>query len=213
MIKLAVCDDHDLVRAGLVHMLVADGRFGIALEAESMAALEAQLTAGVPVDVLLLDLVLGASCVAEGVDQIKALHVAYPHMHIVVLSMHDEPEVVFAVLSAGAKGYVSKDSPPGVLVDAINQVSHGHRYVAPKLIERLFLLGKPGTHQAWHADLTPREYEVLKRVVAGESVKFIAIELNLSIKTVSTHKVRLMEKLGVANNADLIRLALKNGMA
>lgn len=213
MISLAVCDDHDLVRAGLIQMLMTDGRFAIALQAASMAELNRQLLAGASADVLLLDLILGASCVAEGVDQIKALHAAHPRMPIVVLSMHDEAEVVFAVLSAGAKGYVSKDSPPSVLLDAIQQVSHGHRYVAPKLVESLFLLGKTGTHQSWHADLTPREHEVLKRVVAGQSIKAIAIDLDVSIKTVSTHKARMMEKLGVANNADLIRLALKNGMS
>ncbi len=213
MIKLAVCDDHDLVRAGLIQMLKADGRFAIASQASSMAELSCELRRGAPVDVLLLDLILGLSCLADGVDNVKALHVEHPHLPIVVLSMHDEPDVVHAVLSAGAKGYVTKDSAPSVMLDAVIQVHQGHRYVAPKLVESLFLLGQTGRHQVWHAELTPREYEVLKRVVAGESIKSIALDLNLSIKTVSTHKVRLMEKLGVANSADLIRLAMKHGMS
>lgn len=213
LIKLALCDDHDLVRVGLSQVLSNDGRFTVALQAAGMAELTRQLAEGSSADVLLLDLILGSSSVSEGITQIQALHAAYPRMPIVVLSMHDEPGVVFSVLSAGAMGYVSKDSPPTVLVEAIQHVISGHRYVAPKLVESLLRLGKTGVPQAWHASLTPREYEVLKRVVAGESIKSIAIALELSIKTVSTHKVRTMEKLGVSNNADLIRLALKNGMS
>ncbi len=213
MIKLAVCDDHELVRAGLIQMLMTDGRFALASQASGMAELSRGLRQGAPADVLLLDLILGASCVSDGVDNVKALHAEHPHLPIVVLSMHDEPDVVHAVLSAGAEGYVTKDSAPSVMVDAVIQVRQGHRYVAPKLVESLFLHGQTGRHQAWHAELTPREYEVLKRVVAGESIKSIALDLKVSIKTISTHKVRLMEKLAVANNADLIRLAMKHGMS
>jgi DNA-binding NarL/FixJ family response regulator len=210
---LAICDDHDLVRVGLTQMLQANGQFLVSCQAGNIAELNQALQSGAMAEVVLLDLILGASCVADGLDQIKSLCADHPTMPIIVLSMHDEPEVVFSVLSAGAKGYVSKDSPPSALMDAITQVHRGHRYVAPKLVENLLLLGQTGPHQTWHASLTPREYEVLKRVVAGESIKSIALDLDLSIKTVSTHKVRLMDKLGVSNNAELIRLAMKNGMS
>jgi DNA-binding NarL/FixJ family response regulator len=213
LIKLLVCDDHDLVRAGLIRILLADGRFSIEAEASTIAELESQISNGVCADVIVLDLVLGQSCVADGCDQVQALQTKYPTVPIVVVSMHDDPVVAHAVLTAGARGYVTKDSSSPVLIDAIIQVCQGHRYVVPKLIESLFCLGATGSQRNWRAELTPREYEVFKRIVAGQRIKSIAIDLNVSIKTVSTHKVRLMDKLGVANNADLIRFAIKNGMS
>ena len=127
--------------------------------------------------------------------------------------MHDDAEIVSQALQAGARGFVTKDSSFDVLQEAIVQVHQGRHYLAPNLVEPVVLGRGPQAHQRWDALLTPREREVLVQLCAGRRLSDMAALWGVSIKTVSTHKVRLMEKLKVSNNADLIKLALRHGMA
>ncbi len=212
MIRLLVCDDHDLVRAGLVRILQSDDRFQVVGEASSRDQLMARLRRAQDVDVLLLDLRLDTPGVAAGIALIEALHATWHNLPIVVVSMHDDAEIVGQALQAGARGFVTKDSSFDVLQEAIVQVHQGRHYLAPCLVEPVVLGRGPQAHQRWDAMLTPREREVLEHLCAGRRLSDMAAGWGVSIKTVSTHKVRLMEKLKVTNNADLIKLALRNGM-
>lgn len=213
MIRLMVCDDHDMVRTGLMRMLQADEGFEVVGEAASPVQLLERLQRDDGVDVLLLDLSLGAGGVPAGMALIDGLQKARPHIAVLVVSMHDDPELVGRALQAGARGYVTKESPIDVLHEAIRQVSQGRRFLDPHLVEPMIARHARGPGEPWDASLTPREREVLQMLCAGQRVSDIAIALSLSIKTVSTHKIRLMQKLDVTNNADLIKLGMRHGIS
>jgi DNA-binding NarL/FixJ family response regulator len=212
MIRLMVCDDHEMVRTALVRALQADERFTVVAEAESAARLLAQLGGEPAIDVLLLDLSLGRDGVAAGLQTIEQVVSRRPDLPVLAVSMHDEPEIVRRVLQAGARGYVTKDSSIDVLQEAILQVVQGRRFLDPNLVEPVVTRAPPPARQSWDAPLTPREREVLTLISAGQRLRDIAIQLGLSVKTVSTHKMRLMQKLDVSNNADLIRFCVEHGV-
>jgi DNA-binding NarL/FixJ family response regulator len=213
MIRVLICDDHDLVRAGLVRIVESDPRFSVVAEASNRENLIAQLRRTQDIDVLLLDLNLDATGVATGIELIEMLHAAWRALAIIVVSMHDDVEIVSQALQVGARGYVTKDCSASVLQEAIVQVHQGRHYLAPNLVEPVVLGRGAQARQRWDALLTPREREVLTKVCAGQRLSDIAANWGVSIKTVSTHKVRLMEKLKVTNNAELIKLALRHGAA
>jgi DNA-binding NarL/FixJ family response regulator len=210
-IQLLVCDDQGLVRAGLVQLLQSDRRFRVAAQASGRVELLDLLHGAADIDVLLLDPRLGAPWLDSGIELIETLHAQWRSMPVVVVSAVDDAEIVGRALQAGARGYVTKDSNFDVLQDAILQVHLGRRYLAPNLLEPI-VLGRAGLgRQRWDSTLTPRERDVMARICAGERLTQIAADWGVSIKTVSTHKVRLMEKLNVATSADLIKLAVRQG--
>ncbi|MCV2361993.1 response regulator transcription factor [Paucibacter sp. DJ1R-11] len=206
MIRLVVCDDHDMVRTGLVRALQHDGLHEVVADVSSGSQLLALLHRGVAFDVLLLDLNLGAAGLMAGIDLISSLKTVHGLANILVVSMHDNPAIVQSALEAGALGYVTKDSSIELLQEAVNHVRHGRRFLDPNLVERMMVHRKQETGPAWDAELTHREREVMKLLCGGQRVSEVALSLGLSIKTVSTHKVRLMEKLNVSNNAALFKL-------
>jgi len=212
MIRILVCDDHLLIRAGLIHILQGDDRYTVAAEAATRDALLAHLDEGVEIDVLVLDLNLDAAGVAGGMRLIGEVHDRRPALPVLVLSMHGEPEVVAHAMQAGAQGYVTKDSPADVLRDALTQVHGGHHFLAPQLVEPMVRQRARNGGGTWDSLLTPREREVMTMICRGHRVSEIAIAWGVSIKTVSTHKVRLMEKLGILNNTELIKFGLKVGL-
>lgn len=211
MIRLIVCDDHDLVRTALVRALQAEPDLQVVGEASGPAPLLRLLaplpTPGTPADVLLLDLSLGEGQVAAGLEVLQRLARTHPALPVLVVSMHDEAGFVAAAQAAGARGYVTKDSPLERLALAIRRV-HGGERVFPEG----FLAQQPGTSGRWDGALTPREREVMRLICKGRRLSDIGTDLGLSIKTVSTHKVRLMQKLGVSSNAELIKLGLLHGV-
>lgn len=210
MIRLMVCDDHDMVRTALVRALQADGRCSVVAEASDGAGLAVALRNQADVDVLLLDLSLGRDGVTAGVQAIEQTHASRPDLPIVALSMHNEPELVRRALQAGARGYVTKDSSIDVLQDAISQAYQGRRFLDPNLVEPMVTRPPKPASRSWDAMLTPREREVLQMISGGQRLRDIALQLGLSVKTVSTHKMRLMQKLEVGNNADLIRFCVEH---
>jgi DNA-binding NarL/FixJ family response regulator len=211
VIRLMVCDDHALMRAGLVAALKSDDRFSVVAEAETRADLLRWLDDGPEADTLLLDLSIDAAGVKAGIDLIETVRLAKPTVPVIVVSMHREAELVGHALHAGAKAYVTKDSSLQELVDAILQVQRGHHYLAPSLVEPI-VRHQQAAADGWDAALTPREREVLQLICSGKRLSEIAAAWGVSIKTVSTHKVRLMEKLGVTSNAELIKLGVRRGL-
>lgn len=209
MIRLIVADDHTLFRIGLRQMLHTFPDIEVVQEAtnadEALAAAQSAVATG-GADLLLTDLTMPGT---TGTRLIESLHRQCPQLPLLVLSMHDEPAMVRRAMQAGASGYITKEATPQVLQTAIMRVANGERYIAPGLTEAISLETlNHGTGER-HQSLSPREWEVLRLIVAGTSLNQIAEQLNLSPKTVTTHKTHLMEKLGVASNAELMRYAIE----
>lgn len=208
MIHMLVADDHEIVRNGLVGLLVS--RPGIEVLAEAATATDTLAMARDPrLDLVLLDLNMPG---ASGVPLIEALRRTRPELPIVVLSMHSDGQIVSRALRAGAAGYVAKGSSTAVLIEAIERVAAGGRYIDPTLVECV-VFDQASMPVPLHETLSAREQQVLSMIVAGLRLGDIADRLHVSAKTVSTHKTRLMQKLRIDNNADLVRYAVQNGVA
>lgn len=204
MIRIILADDHTLFRAGLKQMLHSHAGYAVVAEATNADETLACLAAN-EADLLVLDLTMPGT---TGTRLIEAVTDRYPDLPILVLSMHDEPATVRRALQAGAAGYLTKESSPDTLLTAVARVAGGERYIAPAVAESLAFesLAPGGGHEV----LSPREWEVLRLIAQGLPLSQIAEMLNLSPKTITTHKAHLMEKLGVGNNADLIRYAIEH---
>lgn len=206
MIRLVIADDHAIVRSGVRELLAAALDMQVVGEAASAAELETLVERG-SVDVVITDM----SMPGGGIDLIRRLRTNWPGVRLLVLSMHNEGAVVAKAVKAGAAGYVSKDSEPGILVAGIRRVAGGGNFIDPALVEQVVFDGADDSATA-HKNLSNREFQVLRLLVQGVAVVEIADSLNLSAKTISTHKARLMQKLGIDNNAELVRYALRQGI-
>src|ERR1700757_1742283 len=183
MIKILVVDDHAVVREGLKR-IIAENQ-GMAVTGEAADGYEAmRLVKTEPCDVVLLDITMPNK---NGLDVLKELHAESPRLPVLVLSMHGEDQYAIRVLRAGAAGYLTKDSAPAKLVQAIRKVVRGGKYVSPTLAERLVFDLGTDSDKAPHELLSDREYQVLCLISSGKTVSQIADELALSIKTVSTY--------------------------
>ena len=205
MTRIIIADDHTLFRIGLKQMLESFDGVSVVAEAAN-AAQTLDVVQGVAADLLVSDLTMPGTC---GTQLIEQLHRQHPSLPILILSMHDEPATVRRALQAGATGYITKESSPGTLHAAVRQVAAGERFIPPALAETLaFEAIRPASLP--HETLSQRERQIFKLIAQGVSLNQIAEQLHLSPKTVTTHKTHLMEKLGIANNADLIRYAIEN---
>jgi len=203
-VRILIADDHALVREGLRKILDLDKELEIVGEAASAAEVIKRLSER-DVDVLLLDLLMPG---ASGVDLIERVAAAHPDLPVLVLTMHADPHLARRALEAGAMGYLTKDSSPELVIDAIHHVSKGRSYVDPSLAGALL---KPKVDVEGPLDqLSARERQVLISLVRGRSIADIAADLRLAANTVSTYKSRLMEKLGQEFLSDLVRYALKH---
>jgi DNA-binding NarL/FixJ family response regulator len=208
MIKVVVVDDHAVVREGLKRIISENP--GMAVTAEAGDGHEAmRIILSEPCDVVLLDITMPNK---SGLDVLKQLHAQSPRLPVLVLSMHAEDQYAVRVLRAGAAGYLTKESAPAKLVQAIRKVVRGGKYVSPTLAERLVYDLGTDTSKAPHEILSDREYQVLCMIASGKTVTQIGEELGLSVKTVSTYRVRMLEKLNMKNNAELTRYAIKEGL-
>lgn len=208
MIRILIADDHAIVRGGLKQIIATTTDIVAAGEATHGAEVVEKLR-NANVDLLLLDMTMPGM---SGVDLVRTVRGINPALPILVLSMHNEGPVVSRALRAGASGYVTKDSDPGVLLSAIRKVAGGGRFIDPSLVDAI-VFDLSDSDRAPHECLSERESQVLQMIIGGQSIAEIGASLNLSAKTISTHKMRLMQKLGVVNNADLIRYAIKHGLA
>ena len=208
MIRVVVVDDHAVVREGLKRIISENP--GMEVTGEAGDGIEAmKVIHGAPCDVVVLDITMPNR---SGLDVLKQLHLESPHLPVLVLSMHSEDQYAVRVLRAGASGYLTKESAPAKLVKAIRKVVRGGRYVSAELAERLAVHLNSDSTKAPHEILSDREYQVLCMIASGKTVTMIGEELELSVKTISTYRVRLLEKLGMKNNAELTRYAIKEGL-
>jgi DNA-binding NarL/FixJ family response regulator len=200
MIRVLIADDHKIVRDGLRRILAAQPGVEVAAEAadgdQALALVRANAY-----DVALLDLSMPG---LSGIDLIKRLRIERPGLRLLVLSMHGEDQYAARALKAGASGYLNKDSAAEMLVGALRKVAAGGVHIGEAAAASL--VASASAHQA----LSNREFEVLRLLVEGKSQTDIAEQLHLSVKTVSTHKTRLQEKLGLKSTAELVRYALEN---
>lgn len=207
MIRILIADDHNIVRSGLKQIIATDKDLEVVGEAGQGSEVLSKLQQG-GIDLLLTDLSMPG---ISALDLITRARAEAPKIPIIVLSMHNESQLVSRVLRAGAAGYVTKSSDPATLLAAIRKVAMGGRFIDPCLVEAI-VFGTPEDAPP-HAILSDREYEVLQLLARGLSLAEIGSKLFVSAKTVSTHKARMMQKLDINNNADLVRYALRHGMA
>jgi DNA-binding NarL/FixJ family response regulator len=201
-----VAEDHTIVREGIKQLITLAGDLTVVGEASNGSVLMDVLRR-TPCDVLLLDISMPGLNGLEAIPRIRALD---PAPAILMLSMHDEAQMAARALKAGAAGYATKDSDPALLLTAIRKVASGGRYIDPQLADKLVFEMSLSDSRPPHMLLSEREYQVFERLVHGANVNDIANQLTISAKTVSTHKVRLMQKLGAHSVADLVRYAIDN---
>lgn len=208
MIKVLIADDHAILRAGLKHMLSEYPDITVGGEAsdghEALAKAQAEEW-----DVMLLDMTMPGK---SGIELIKQLKLLVPKLRILILSMHKEDVYAVRALKAGASGYLCKDNAEEQLVAALRKVAAGGLYITTTVAEKLALDVLQGDTQDVlpHTRLSDREYQIFQAIVTGVSVSDIAQQLNLSVKTVSTHKTHIQEKMGCDSVADLVRYAIQH---
>ena len=208
MIRVLLADDHNIVRAGVREILSDTTDIEVAGEAvnghEVMALVRER-----EFDVAVLDMSMPGR---SGIDLIRQVKAERPRLKVLVLSAHSEEQYAVRALKAGASGYLTKESVADALVAAIRRVAGGGAYVSPETAERLALGMNQDVAAAPHTLLSDREFEVFRMIAQGRSVTEIAAALALSVKTVSTHKARIMQKMNLANPAELIRYALDHNL-
>jgi two-component system, NarL family, invasion response regulator UvrY len=207
-LNILVVDDHAIVREGLKSILAKAEILNVIGEAgnapDAMTLLRKQ-----PCDLVLLDLSLPGK---TGVDLLKMIHDEFPKVRVLILSTYPEDQYAVRVLKLGASGYLTKESAPELLIQAIRKVASGGKYVSPAMAERLLdEIGSDGQH-APHELLSDKEFEVFKLIAMGKSLTDIADGMHVSIKTISTHRTRILEKTGFKANADFTRYALQHGL-
>lgn len=206
MIRVLIADDHTIVREGLKRILADDSE--VELVGEAADGVEATDKAReLKPDVVVLDISMPKR---SGIDALSDIRRVAEGTRVLILSMHPEDQYAIRCLRDGADGYLTKESAPELLVKAIRKVHQGGKYVSPALAEKLALHLVHGEDEAPHQRLSDRELEVLILIGRGKTVSEIAENLYLSVKTVSTYRSRVLEKLALENNAQLMRYAIDN---
>lgn len=209
MIRIVIADDHAIVREGLKRIVLAAPGLEVAGEAGDGAQVM-QLVRNLEFELLTLDLSMPGR---SGIELIKLVRAERPKLRILVLSMHQEMQYAVRAIKAGANGYLTKESAPDQLVQAIRRIAGGGAFVTPEVAEQLAMGAMPGAQeQAPHEALSNREFEVLRLLAQGMALTEIGKTLKLSVKTVSTHKTNLMHKMGLNNASELVRYALRHGI-
>jgi two-component system, NarL family, invasion response regulator UvrY len=202
MIRIAVADDHAVVRKGLLQILSEATDLKIAGEAASADEL-LTLLRNRPFDLVVLDLTLGER---SGIELLKHIKSEFPRLPVLILSMHAEDLFAVRALRAGASAYLQKDGAPDELLKAIRRIAAGGTYVSRAMAERIAAdVGRGGAALVPHERLSDREFEIFLLLGSGKSVSAIANSLNLSVKTVSTHRTHILEKTGFEDNADIVQ--------
>lgn len=210
MIKVLIADDHSIVRAGLRRLVEESGEMEVVAEAaDGNEAI--RLIREILPDVAVVDITMpGGIDGLEVISQVKSLA---PDLPVLILTMHEEGQYVVRAIEAGAMGYITKQSAPEQLVDAIRKVHNGGRFLTDEAAEALALrIAKGSEGQSSLDALSMRELQVLRRLAMGHTNREIANAYHISIKTVDTYRARLLKKLGLRNNAELSRYAIQNNL-
>ncbi len=207
-LRVLVVDDHAVVREGLARILAGTGEGWSVGEASSGFQALDWLRHN-PADVVIVDLSMPGM---SGLELVKRIRAEFGRLPVLVLSMHAEEQYALRAFKAGANGYMTKDGASAELIKALRKIAGGGAYVSGELAERVVLQLNGGVEVARHAQLSDRELEVLRRLVAGQRPTEIAQALHLSVKTISTHKSRIQEKLNLPTLADLVRYGLEHDL-
>ncbi len=208
MIRIVIADDHAIVREGLKRIITSADDMMVVGEAADGSEVMQQVR-GADFDVLLLDLSMPGR---SGMELIKLVRGEKPRLRILVLSMHQELQYAVRAIKSGASGYLTKESAPLQLLQVLRKIAAGGAFISADVAEQLAMGSMQGAGVAAHEKLSDREFEVFRLIAIGVSVTDIAARLNLSAKTISTHKSNLMQKMGLTNQSELIRYALKHGV-
>jgi DNA-binding NarL/FixJ family response regulator len=208
MIKIFIADDHAIVREGLKQIVAETTDMAVTDEADTGHEVLEKVSEN-DYDVLVLDITMPG---LNGLDALKQLRSQRPDLPVLVLSIHPEEQYAVRVLRSGASGYLTKESAPNELISAIRKVSMGGKYVTPSLAEKLASDLVADGKKPLHETLSDREYQVLCMIASGKTVTEIAEELFLSEKTISTYRSRILEKMKMKTNAELIHYAIKHGL-
>jgi len=208
MIRVLICDDHAIVRQGLRQIIDEQPEMNTVAEAGGYPEVMKQLRDH-EADLMLLDISMPGK---NGIEILKLVKKEFPKLVVLVLSMYPEDQYAVRAIRAGASGYLTKQSAADQLINAIRQISAGRKYITPELAQALAnTLGRDADAMP-HETLSDREYQTLCLIAAGKTLSQIAEELSLSAKTVSVYRARLLEKMGLKNNAELTHYALKHGL-
>ncbi|HEV2982738.1 MAG TPA: response regulator transcription factor [Vicinamibacterales bacterium] len=209
MIGVFIADDHPVVRQGIRQIVASTDDIKVVDEATTGHEALERLAAST-CDLVLLDLSLPD---IDGLDLLKQLRREHPRRPILILTMHSEDQFALRALKAGASGYLTKESAPGELVDAVRKVVAGGRYISQRLAETLAAHLGPDAEKPAHERLSDREYQVLRLIAAGRSTRDISAQLALSMKTISTYRARLLDKMGMKTSAELTAYAVRYHLA
>ena len=208
MIRILLADDHAIIRDGVKQILADTG--DLVISGEAASGTEAlMMVSEKDWDLLVLDISMPGK---NGLEVIKLIRQDKPRLPILIFSMHQEDQYALRALQAGASGYLTKESDSEVLIAAMRKVAGGGVYFSEKVAELLIRERMPQSAKLPHTLLSDREFQIFEKLVAGIRLTDIANELNLSVKTVSTHKSRLMQKMGLSSNADLVHYAIVKGL-
>ena len=207
MIRVLVADDHPVVRRGLKQILLEAS--DISVDEAASAAEALALVGKKTFDVAVLDLKLGD---ASGLEVLASLHQDKPRLPVIILSMHPEDQYAVRAIRAGAMGFLNKEAAPDRLLDAVRHAAAGKRYLTPKVAEELAAQVATDAPELPHTLLSNRELEILELIGSGKTVGEIARKLHRSVKTISTHRTRLLAKMKMKTNAELTHYAVTHGL-
>lgn len=208
MIRVAICDDHQIVRAGFKQIFSASDEFSVV--AEGSTGREALDIARREIcDVLLLDIAMPDQ---SGIDTLRTIRQGQPDLPVLILSGYPAQQYALNLFKMGANGYLNKECEADELITAVRTVFQGRRYVSSQVGELLAQSFDRDPNTALHTELSDREFQVFLRLARGATVSDIGTALSLSIKTVSTYRTRIMEKMGLQSNSDLTYYAMKNNL-
>ena len=208
MIKILIADDHAIVREGLKQIISGTPDMAVVAEASNGEDVLEKVSAN-KYDVILLDISMPGR---SGLDILRQLKIEKPKLPIMMLSVHPEEQYAVRALRAGASGYLTKESAPDELIAAIRKISQGRKYVSSSLAEKLAYELGIDVKKLRHEVLSDREFQVMCMFASGKTVKEIATELSISIPTIRTYRIRILEKMKMKNIAEIIHYAVKQGL-
>jgi two-component system invasion response regulator UvrY len=206
--KILIVDDHAIVRAGLKQIISSSADMFVVDEADSANEALAKLRK-TDYSLVMLDIFMPGK---SGLDALREIKSEYPGLPVLMLSMYPEEQYAIRTLRLGAAGYMKKDALPEEVLTAVRKVGAGRKYISPSVAEKLAVNLDVETKKEVYETLSDREYEILRMIATGKTAGEIAAQLHLSVKTISTYRRRILEKMQLKNNAELINYALKTSL-